>query len=245
MASGSKSSASQSLYDQDVKKECRSRLIEHAVRCLTTERDTSACVQRDHVQRVWRQLHETGEVQKYFSSLQRQEIEKEIKQWEIFRESQIQTRKPSDLRVCYLAGDNPINDLEVLIENGVLTQNVWAVEKDSATLKTAWESINRSHLRNVRLFKGDILTFLKDFEGQFDIIYYDACGTLPSAKQNTLKFIGYVFLYNKLKSPGALITNFSFPPKQTAQVQNASTRDEDSERKLVRGLSEEYLKYRL
>ena len=60
--------------------------------------------------------------------------------------------------------------------------------------------------------------------------------------QNTLKFIGYVFLYNKLTSPGALITNFLFPPEQTADVQDASV---DDERKLIRDLSTEYLKYRL
>lgn len=237
-------SDSQSQYDQDVKQECRSKLIEHAVRCLTTERNTSACVQRDHVRRVWQQLRESGEAEHYFYLQQRQDIEREIEQWELFHDSQIQTRKPSDLRVCYLAGDNPINDLEVLTDLGVLTQNVWAVEKDSETLKKAWQSINRSKLRNVRLFKGDILNFLKDFEGQFDIIYYDACGALPS-KQNTLKFIGYVFMYNKLASPGALITNFSFPPELTADVQNASAGDKYDERREITDLSREYLKYRL
>lgn len=237
-------SDSQSQYDQDVKQECRSKLIEHAVRCLTTERNTSACVQRDHVRRVWQQLRESGEAEHYFYLQQRQDIEREIEQWELFHDSQIQTRKPSDLRVCYLAGDNPINDLEVLTDLGVLTQNVWAVEKDSETLKKAWQSINRSKLRNVRLFEGDILNFLKDFEGQFDIIYYDACGALPS-KQNTLKFIGYVFMYNKLASPGALITNFSFPPELTADVQNASAGDKYDERREITDLSREYLKYRL
>lgn len=225
-------------YDQEVKKNCRSKLIEHAVRCLTTERDTSACVQRDH-QQVWSQLVENGEAEYLFSHEEREFIKEQIKQWEVFHESQIQTRKPSDLRVCYLAGDNPINDLQVLVDNGILCQNVWAVEKDDATLKVALESIERSNLRNhVKIFKGDILNFLKDFKGQFDIIYFDACGTLPSAKQNTLKFIGYVFLYDKLTSPGALITNFSFPPKETY----VKTPDE---RKRIRGLSAEYLKYRL
>lgn len=237
-------SDSQSQYDQDVKQECRSRLIKHAVRCLTTERNTSACVQRDHVRRVWQQLRESGEVEHYFDPQQRQDIAREIEQWELFHDSQIQTRKPSDLRVCYLAGDNPINDLEVLTDHGVLTQNVWAVEKDSQTLKKAWESINRSKLRNVRLFKGDILNFLKDFEGQFDIIYYDACGALPS-KQNTLQFIGYVFMFDKLASPGALITNFSFPPELTAGVQKASAGDKYDERREITDLSREYLKYRL
>ena len=98
-------------------------------------------------------------------------------------------------------------------------------------------------MRNIRLFKGDLLTYLKDLEGQFDIIYFDACGTLPSPKQNTLKTIGYIFLYNKLVSPGALITNFSFPPemKQAGMADNVH----EPERKSFEHITREYLQYRL
>ncbi|XP_044164429.1 uncharacterized protein LOC114971682 [Acropora millepora] len=234
-----------SQYDQESKKECRSKLIEHAVRCLTTERSTSVCVKRDHVARVWKQLHESGEAYEYFTEEDRQEIEEAIGNWELFHDSQVQTRKPSDLRVCYLGGDNPINDLEVLVANGVLCQNVWAIEKDAKTLEKAWNAIKNSQLRNVRLFKGDILTFLKDFRGQFDIIYFDACGTLPAAKQNTLKVIGYVFLYDKLMSPGALITNFSFPPQDTQQESPSNSQHVDEEKEMINFLVKECMRYRL
>lgn len=236
------------LYDNQVKKKCRSDVISHAIRCLTTERHTSACVQRGHVRRVWQQLQESGESQAYFHPLVIESIEAEISQWEILHETKIQSRKPSDLNVCYLGGNNPINDLEVLVDSGVLPQNVWAVENDTKTFESAREAIRRSRFRNVRLFKGDILKFLKDYEGNFDIIYFDACGTLPSANQSTLKFIGYVFRYNKLTSPGALITNFSFPPKreptecdEEAEQPSRILRESDKIRKLVT----EYLKYRL
>ena len=111
---------------------------------------------------------------------------------------------------------------------------MWAIEKDPETLKKAFERIKSSNMRNVRLFKGDILDFIKFHPEKFDIIYFDACGTLPSAKQNTLKVIGYVFLYNKLTSPGALITNFSFPPVRVKK-----------ERHRIKTVCEEYLKYRL
>ena len=215
--------------------ECRSKLIEHAVRCLTTERSTSVCVKRDHVARVWKQLHESGEAYKYFTEEDRREIEEEIGNWELLHDSKMEKKKPSDLHVCYLGGDNPINDLKVLVANGVLCQNVWAIEKDA---------IKNSQLRNVRLFKGDILTFLRDFQGKFDIIYFDAYGTLPAAKQNTLKVIGYVFLYDKLISPGALITNFSFPPQEenSASSQHVCI---DKEREMINFLVKEYMKYRL
>ena len=200
------------------------------------------CVKRDHVARVWKQLHESGE---YFKEEDRQKIEEAIGNWELFHDSQVQTRKPSDLRVCYLGGDNPINDLEVLVANGILCQNVWAIEKDSQKLKKAWDAIKNSQLRNVRLFKGDILTFLRDFRGQFDIIYFDACGTLPAAKQNTLKVIGYVFLYDKLMSPGALITNFSFPPQDTQQENPANSQHLEEEKEKINFLVKKYMRYRL
>lgn len=227
------------MYNQEVKKHCRARLIKHAIKSLTTDRDTSVCVKRDHVRRVWQQLHETEEAQTFFQPHLRRKIENEIEKWEMFHDSHVQTRKPPILRVCYQCGDNPINDLEVFVENGVLCQNVWAIEKDGKVLKEAWENVAKSNMRNIRLFKGDLLTCLKDLEGQFDIIYFDACGTLPSAKQNTLKTIGYIFFYNKLVSPGALITNFSFPPemKQAGMANDMH----ENERKSFEHITREYL----
>ena len=78
------------------------------------------CVKQDHVARVWKQLRESGKADEYFTEEERQEIKTEIDQWELFHDSQVQTKKPSDLRVCYLGGDNPLNDIEVLVANGVL-----------------------------------------------------------------------------------------------------------------------------
>ena len=201
------------------------------------------CVKRDHVARVWKQLYESGKADEYFTEEERQEIKTEIDEWERFHDSRVIKKKPSELRVCYLGGDNPLNDLEDLVANGVLRQNVWAIEKDSKTLKKAFKAIESSQSRNIKLFKGDILTFLKDRPEQFDIIYLDACGALPATKQKTLKIVSYVFLHDKLMSPGALITNFSFPPQQESY--SASTQTEDKEREMMNFLVKEYLKYRL
>ena len=175
---------------------------------------------------------ESGE-QDCFTAEKREEIDKGITEWEKFHDSRLQTRKPSDLRVCYLAGDNPINDLEVFVKNGILCQNVWAIEKDAKTLDKACENISQSAMKNVQLFKGDFLACMKDLEEQFDIIYFDACGTLPSVKQNTLKAIGYVFLEDKLASPGALITNFSFPPVPTVPTNSAKQWEDEQETFLI------------
>ena len=244
-----------SIYGQKEKNECRSRLIEHAVKCVTTERDTSVCVTPDHVVKTWTNVMKTQEAKQHFSITERLDIKKAIEEWKKFYESRMQTKKPEDLRVCYLAGDNPMNDLEVLVRNGILVQNIWAIEKDATLIKKAFEAIPQPESKHFKLYKGDLIKFLIHFEDQFDIIYYDACGTLPSARQRTLEVIGTVFLYNKLTSPGALITNFSFPPAQ-APEQDLFPRTKprrdlarlqrglDEERNRIMFLAETYLKYR-
>ena len=236
----SMASTSSWLYNQEEKVECRVRIIKHAVESLTTKRPTSACVQRDDVGQFWKNLKRNEKVREYLSPQEIEDVSKEVEQWKLFSDSQIQTKKRSDLRVCYLCGNNPVNDLKVFVDEGVLCQNVWAIEKDEDALKEAWESIKDSDLRNVRMFKGDILDFLKDMEGQYDIIYYDSTGSLPSSRQKTCKVIGYVFLYNRLTSPGALITNFSFPPK----LENSNP-EEKRERERINLLTQEYLQNRL
>ena len=231
-------------------------IIEHAIRCLTTERSTSSCVQREYVKLHWDIISET------FPYEQKQRMENEVHEWERFHDSQIQTRKASDLRVCYLGSkvSDLVNYLQLLIGNGVLCWNVWVVVKDSESLREVGESLSQSELRNVKLREDDFLSFLKDFEGQFDIIYFDPCASL--AKENTLKVIGYVFYYNRLTSPGALITTFLSPPlKQRVEhihheenipkklaheneTEEKRRRKKEQEGKAAKFLFDQYLKYR-
>jgi len=51
------------------------------------------CVKRDHVARVWKQLHESEKAYEYFTAEDRQDIEEAIGNWELFHDSQVQTRK--------------------------------------------------------------------------------------------------------------------------------------------------------
>ena len=230
---GMEDSVNDETYNEEVKNHCRNRLIQHAVKSLTTERDTSVCVQRNHVREVWDKYEKP--IAEYLTPNNLALIEEEIRNWERFHDSRLQNKDPSDLRVCYISGPNPINDLEVFIDNGVLCQNLWAIEKKQKVIKEALENVGRSNMKNIRLFEGNLQTFLKDFDEQFDIIYFDACGALPS-HQETLKVISYIFLENKLTSPGALITNFSFPPEDEKDA---------TEKEEISNFAKTYLKYRL
>jgi len=187
----------------------------------------------------------TQEVTQHFSREERQDITNAVKKWIKFHNRRINTMAPEDLRVCYLAGDNPMNDLDVLVQNGILIQNIWAIEKEPKLIEKAFKTIRQPESKHFKLFKGDLVQFLIELEGQFDIIYYDACGTLPSARQRTLEVIGTVFLHNKLTSPGALITNFSFPPTWAPERDLVRLqRRLYEERNRIMHLAETYLKYR-
>ena len=187
----------------------RLKVFEHAVQCLTTERRQSTCVQPERIKDLWRQYVEKQMIRESFSPEERKRMDDVVQKWELFHDSQIQRRKPSDLKVCYLGQSNPLNDLQLLVQKGVLCRNVWVVAEDFKTKMRIWNSISQTELRNIRLYASNFFSFLKDFKGQFDIIFFDPCASL--ATKNALKLIGHVFHYNNLTSLGAFITVFSFP----------------------------------
>lgn len=225
---------SSSKYDQEEKGIARVTIIEHTIRCLTAERSTSACVQRNYPRDLWNQ---SLAAEKHWPQETIQSMNESLEDWEDFYDSQILTKKPSDLRVLCLGGDDPTRDLEVLTRSGVHTRNIWVLEKETKEFQKAIKAIRESTFRAVKLVKNNLLTFLEEDRGKpFDIIYFDACGSLPAKKQQTLRVIGRIFQLNKLASPGALITNFSFPPKQDA---------EHTERQKISYVAKEYLKNKI
>ena len=168
-----------------------------------------------------------------FPPEERKRMDDVVQKWELFHDSQIQRRKPSDLKVCFLGQSNPLNDVQLLVQKGVLCRNVWVVAEDFKTKMRIWNSISQTELRNIRLYASDFFSFLKDFKGQFDIICFDPCASL--ATKNALKLIGHVFHYNNLTSLGAFITVFSFPahkhPVEHDDLSGALVLDNESEGK--------------
>lgn len=231
---------SASLYDQEVKWDVREKVIVHAIRSLTTERSISVCVQRNYPRDLWNKSQ--AAVTNNWSQERIRIMNEHLEEWESYYDSTTtQTKRPSDLRVCCLGGDDPTNDLKVFKRNGVLSRNIWVFEKNRKLFPLAKENIEKSGLYSgVKLEPHNILTFFEDNKTKaFDVIYFDACGSLPSAKQETLKVIATIFSLNKLTSPGVLITNFSFPSKE---------RDKDGEPEeleQITYIAKEYLKHKV
>ena len=170
-------------------------------------------------------------------------MNEQLQEWESYYDSTTTpTKKPSELRVCCLGGDDPTNDLAVFKREGVLCTNIWVLEKNCQIFLQAKPNIEKSGLlyRGVKLEPRNILTFFEDNKTKTcDIIYFDACGSLPSANQETLKVIASIFEFDKLTSPGVLITNFSFPSQKRALV------GEPEELEQITYVAKEYLKHKV
>lgn len=222
-------------YDKDGKGTARETAIKHAIHCLTAERSTSACVQRNFPRDLWNQSLATEKHN--WSSETIQSMNESLKDWEQYRDSKILATGAGDLRVLSLGGDDPTKDIKVLTENGVSARRIWITEKKNRDFQKGKEAVRGSSFSEVKLVKINLLTFLEEDRGEpFDIINIDTCGSLPAESQETLRIIGRIFQLNKLASPGALITNFSFPPKELAGCE---------ERQQIAYIAREYLKNKI
>lgn len=196
-------------YQEIEKKTARDKALTYAIKTLTENRHKSSIARRSYVRDVKSYLQENGsDYDKEISSLL---SEKEILQWEAFYDSIIRIKKASELRVAYLSGPNPENDIEILVDNGILPENIWAFESDNKVYSKAIISALDSKFPFVKIYKGRIENYLKILPFKFDIIYLDFCSTLASEK--TLSVVRDIFYYQKLETLGVLITNFSFPNK--------------------------------
>ena len=193
-------------YKQEIKSKVRHQIIKNAVNLLTTNRSNSCCVRRSYVRDIYdyykdcSESHEQNEIKKI-------DVEY-IKEWERMHTTSIGRKSPEELSVCYLSGPEPENDFLEFVSIGVKPQNIWAFESEKNIYLHALSSINSSDFMQPKLIKGTIEHFFETSPKTFDIVYIDACGSLVS-DQHALRCISTLFEYQRLNSPGILISNFS------------------------------------
>lgn len=196
-------------YKQDSKNFVRHNSLLKAINFLTVNRDGSCCVPRTYVRRAFDffcQLDDGEPARKEAESIDTTYISS----WETLHDSVVGHKRPADLSVCYLAGPQPENDFNELISLGVLPQNIWAFENDKATYLKAINSYNASIFPQPKIVKMPIEQFFKHSPKKFDVVYIDACGNIISS-QHALRYVSTLFFYQRLNSPGVVITNFSKP----------------------------------
>ncbi|GEA06578.1 hypothetical protein KUL42_13390 [Alteromonas sp. KUL42] len=203
-----------SAYKEPQKNKARELVINSAVKSLTKARKASTLTRKSYLREVRDHLVSSGH--SYDASVAKQLTDATITRWEAFYDSVVQDRSPANLKVAYLSGPNPENDLRVLCKAGVLPENIWAFESENTIYSEAVISALSSEFPFIKIINGGLDTFLEASPQKFDIIYLDFCGPLPSRnkKQKTLGALTRIFSRHALNSPGALITNFSLPNEE-------------------------------
>jgi len=201
-------------YDQTVKNEARNAVIQNAIIALTSKRNSSTLTRRSYLKDIKKFIINSNNQYDIKEILKLSE--ETIVKWENFYDSTIGNKQAKELKIAYLAGPNPENDLTVFCEHGVLPENIWAFESDNPTYSEAIESALISKFQFIKIINSGIDQFLKVSPQKFDIIYLDFCGPLPTKnkKQKTLQTITNILDNHSLNSPGILITNVSLPTEK-------------------------------
>lgn len=200
------------IYTQKEKNEARNKLIIGAIERLTIKRRDSVLVGEKDTEKMIEHFIEL--INLY---LKRQDLELpddfckdlKIKSKQIIN-SRYQEKDKMDLKVLYLSGPEPANDLKILLENGVRASNIWAIEGDNQTHRQALENLKENNYY-IKIHKGSLKDFFELCPEQFDIIYYDACTPIFSNEYNPLLVLEKLFANRRLTELSVLITNFSEP----------------------------------
>ena len=196
-------------YNQSSKKIIRHKTISYAIKLMTSERERACCVERNYVRNIY-DFYNLSE-EHSLNKVETQKIDVSyITNWERLHDSYIGNKRPEDLTIAYLSGPEPENDFREFLGMGILPQNIWGFEINKDSYKKAITAYRVGEFPQPRIIKQNIETFFQQTPKKFDIIYIDACGSIPSS-QHALRCIATACQYHRLNSPGVFISNFAEP----------------------------------
>lgn len=204
-------------YKQFSKNVVRRKVLSYAVEILTNRRNESTCVSREYVRNIYNYYTLNQDESKIKTECMKIDPTY-ILEWENLYDSSVGIRRPSDLSVCYLCGPEPNNDFPELINLGILPRNIWAFESNNSSYHTALSYYPLGEYNQPKILKQKIDTFFEQSQQIFDIVYIDACGSIPS-EQHSLRCITSLIKNHRLSSPGVIISNFSEPSKKDEFVE--------------------------
>lgn len=204
------------MYNEEEKVISRRTSLKYAVDILTSERCQAPILGKEYLRSTITEIQK----RRISEGVRSEHVcaDSDIELWENLWHSSNGNKDPSQLKVAYLSGPNPSNDLDVLVECGITPYNIWAFESDKRNYCAARENLSQSQYPFLKLHPCTIDSFLESTPQKFDLIYIDACGPLPSSEQRTLKTLANIFRYYRLESPGVLVTNFADPDRSNQKT---------------------------
>lgn len=202
-------------YNQEIKNKSRQRLISHAILALTSERNESFLVSKDHFNRITDHfnalMHQgVGPGEFDFHNIYNWMFHGAKGSWIDFYDSICTPKTAGELKVLYLSGPEPLNDIEVLCDHGIRLENIWAIESDRNNYNAALADLKEAQV-HIKIHRGKLNEFFEVVNHEFDIIYYDACSPIISPNGSPLEVLKQIFANRRLTSLSVLITNFAEP----------------------------------
>ena len=178
-------------------------MLTTAVRRLTAQRDESFVVRLNELEATIEFASSTLGNSRIAS-----DVNRELSLFQEIWNSSAIAKQPSELKVLFLCGPEPMNDLLVLLEEGVIPSNIWAVESDRSIFIQAKEALSQN-CPLVRLHQGELSELFEIHPESFDLVYYDACG--PIDNKSVLQPLLFLLGGLKLNPLSVLVTNFCEP----------------------------------
>jgi hypothetical protein len=197
---------SERRYSQPEKNIVRERIISASVTALTTERASSPVVPTEAFLKTLDYASRC--LAEHSGTFVADDLKPHVSDWLALHASRVGTRKPSELRVLFLAGPDPTNDLMEFRKCGVAYENIWAIESDKDMFGLAVKALERQGIR-VKLHRGNLHSFFSLVPQQFDIVYFDATAPLFGGEHNTIHVIRELVLKQRLTPLSVLVTNFA------------------------------------
>ncbi len=156
-------------YQQPIKEESRKLIWKGAIDHLTRGRAESRIISEQYVRNLWG--YSLKKVLRPYTSVKNLNSGV-LEEWCAFAASEYGTKSATDLRIAYLSGPEPENDLSILLSLGVHISNVWAFEQEASIYSEALKKAHDLH-PSLKLYPGRIEEFIKSTNIKFDVIYLD------------------------------------------------------------------------
>ncbi len=203
-------------YQQEEKEKSRELVWEHVISSLTYKRLQSTIVTPEILNEFTLKCsNTTNEIYQSdnftFNQLNRNQ------DWVEYHNSLYSTKRPSDLKVAFFCGPEPVNDLKHLLSRGVRTENVWAFEIDKENYQKAKNAIYELGIF-INIFEGNLSDFIKSNPQKFDIVYLDFTNSLLSKKNNALLLLNSMFESSFISDLSNVIVNTCYPDNTKENV---------------------------
>jgi len=198
-------------YTQKSKEKSRREIWDSTIAKLTYNRSRSSIVTHDILYEFYSKAIE--QANNYLTPDEKEATNHIFSDFMEFHNYTYGNKQPSDLKVAFFCGPEPINDISHLLSKGIRIENIWAIEKDKGAYNQAIEQLKEEFCL-VNIFYGSIKDFVSTYPAKFDIIYLDFMNSLVSKDNNPLTGTIDVLIENDVLEPlGCLVINSCYPDK--------------------------------